>query len=68
MSRSNPLIHRDEWKNNSYGILKEDYDNVLDYMEAIEAAMLDAEEDEYDDFYDDDDEYDDVGDYEDDDF
>lgn len=56
MLRSNPFIDREDWKDNSYGILKEDYDNVLDYLEAIEEAMLDNEDD-YDQDYDSEDFY-----------
>ncbi len=59
MSVSNPYVNREDWRDNPYGIDKEDFDNVIDYMEAIEEAMLYGEDDE-DEFYspyDDDDDY-----------
>lgn len=46
-------IDRSEWQDNFYGINKEDYDNELDYMEAVEEEMFYSDEEDSD--YDEDD-------------
>lgn len=48
-------IDRSSWPDNFYGINKEDFDNELDYMEAVEEEMFYSDEDDSD--YDEDDEY-----------
>ena len=41
------FLAREDWQDNSYGVDKNDYDNEIDYMEAIEEAISDLDEGEY---------------------
>lgn len=44
----------DDWLDNSYGIDKYDYDNEIDYLDAIDNAIAEMEEEEeemLDDFF-----------------
>ncbi len=38
---------RDDWLENSYGVEKEHYNNEIDYLDAINTAILELDEDEY---------------------
>lgn len=60
-------VDRSEWPDNFYGIDKEDYDNELDYMEAVEEEIFYSDEEDSEYYDGDDDTYhydDDEDDYE----